>query len=297
MEAVTRMIRVTFWGHPHAKGRRVDDDKRDKAEETAAKLRNRWGAKAVGRLGSRQQAEFPHLPTGFPALDEALTIGGLPRGRISEISGVPTSGMATVALKIIAQDQSQSSAGGAIYIDPGHTFDPEYAARCGLELSQLILVRPYDIEQALAILADFILSGGISSLVFDAPVSLLAEPQPAQALSTNLGRLIAPLSQSGCVLLFLTSLPAGSGPEMIKNVVSPTGSGLEMAKSVASPAGSALSHYASVRLHIQRERWIYRQRDIRGYQAQIAVVKNKLGPAGREATIEIIFDDEFEDKP
>jgi recombination protein RecA len=216
-------------------------------------------------------------------LDKALTIGGLPRGRISEISGVPTSGMATVALKIIAQDQSQSSAGGAIYIDPAHTFDPEYAVRCGLELSQLILVRPYDMEQALTILADFILSGGVSCLVFDAPASVVTDAQPAQVLSTNLGRLIAPLSQSGCVLLFLTSLPAGTDPET--------------AKSLLSSVGSALPHYASVRLHIQRERWIYRKRDIRGYQAQVAVIKNKLGPAGQEATIEIIFDDEFEDKP
>jgi len=261
----------------------VDEDKRERAEETAAGLRHRWGAKVIGRLGAKRLAGFPHLSTGFPVLDEALTIGGLPRGRISEVSGVPTSGMATVALKIIAQDQSQSSAGGAIYIDPAHTFDPEYAARCGLELSQLVLVRPYDIEQALAILTDFVLSGGASCLVFDAPSSLLAETRLSQMLSTTLGRLIAPLSQSECVLLFLTSMPAGSDPEM--------------AKSVASPAGSALSHYASIRLHIQRERWIYRQRDIRGYQAQVVVVKNKLGPAGRETTIEIIFDDEFEDKP
>jgi recombination protein RecA len=287
----------TTLDHSYVEGRRVDKDKRDKAEKTVANLRDRWGARVVGRLGSGRVAGFPHLPTGFPALDKALTIGGLPRGRISEISGVPTSGMATVALKIIAQDQSQSSAGGAIYIDPAHTFDPEYAVRCGLELSQLILVRPYDMEQALTILADFILSGGVSCLVFDAPASLLVESRPAQALSTSLGRLIATLSQSGCVLLFLTSLPAGSGSEMTKNVVFPTGSGLEMTKNAASPADSALSHYASIRLHIQRERWIYRQRDIRGYQAQVAVVKNKLGPAGQEATIEIIFDDEFEDKP
>ncbi len=246
-------------------------DKKRKLEITVAALQDRWGVRAIHRLDKEQTTPIAHVSTSFSLLNEALVIGGLPRGRISEIIGVPTSGMSTIALRISAEAQESSAT--AIYIDLDHTFDPEYAARCGLELSRLILVRPSDIHQALAILHDFILNGGISIVVFDVPLKLLAEPRPVQALTTTLGRLITPLSRTNCVLLFLTSLPASSTPSMAHY-----------------PSGSTLPHHAAVRLFIHRERWIYQHRDISGYQAQVLVVKNKLGPAGKQASITITFD-------
>ncbi len=248
--------------------KRVDSDKKRKLETTIAALQDRWGSKAVGRLPAGRTKAIPHVPTGFPALDEALVVGGLPRGRISEISGIPSSGMATIALRIVASAQAQKSM--AIYIDLEQNFDPGYAARCGLALEQLVLVRPYDVAQALAITQDFILVAEGNLLIFDASSNLLVEPRSVQALTTTLGRLISPLSRTQCLLLFLTSLPANSSPARADD-----------------PVNVALAHFATIRLFIQRERWVYRQRDIDGYQAQVLVVKNKLGPAGRKISITV----------
>ena len=251
----------------------MDPDKKRKLETTVGALQDRWGNKAIGRWKDSQIGAIPHVSTGFPALDDALTIGGLPRGRISEINGVPSSGMATIALKIMANAQAQKTM--SVYIDLEQSFDPVYAARCGLALEQLVLVRPHDVPQALAILQDFILGAEAGILVFDAPLNLLLEARAAQALAATLGRLVAPLGRAQGVLLFLVSLPANGS-------LAPAG----------QPVNSALAHFATVRLFIQRERWVYRQQDIAGYRAQVLVVKNKLGPAGKQANIDIVFDDD-----
>jgi recombination protein RecA len=256
----------------------VNPDKKHKLEETVAALQARWGIQAVGRWRSERKAPVPHIPTTFPTLDEALLIGGLPRGRISEIIGVPTSGMVTIALQIIASAQklgAQELGPTAIYIDPDHTFDPVYAVQWGLELNRMVLVRPFNVEQALAIMRDFILSGGISILVFDAPFSLLSQPKLAQALATTLDRIIAPLGKTNCVLLFLSSLPAGKNSSLS-----------------AYPDGVTLPHFAAIRLFIQRESWIYKDRDINGYQAQVLILKNKLGPAGQRISISLALSGE-----
>jgi len=266
----------------------VDSDKKEKLDKTITDLQDRWGAKAVHRLQGGETPAYLHVSTGFPNLDEALTIGGIPRGRISEIIGVPTSGMATMALKIVASDQELANAAnpsGAIYIDPSHTFDPDYAARCGLVLDQLILVRPHDIDQALDIMSDLIMNGGITTLVFDAPSNQLEKPQPSLTLARTLDRLIAPLSQTNCILLFLTSLP-------VKATNPPPGNPPPGGSSTTLddyPPNITLPHHASMRLFIERERWIYKKRDIHGYQAHVLVVKNKFGPAGKQATINFTF--------
>lgn len=248
----------------------MNSAEKQELEQTVADLQGRFGLKAIHRLGQTQTLPVPSIATGFPALDDALGMGGLPRGRLSEMMGIPTSGMATVALKVVAQ--AQASGGTAVYIDLECTFDPDYAARCGIQLSQLVLVRPDNIQQALAIVQDFAISGGMNVLVFDAPLRRLANPRPAQALSSALGRLMAPLGQTECALLFLTSLP--------------TAGWLSLA---SYPNGLALPHYAAVRLLIQREDWLYQQRDIRGYRARVLVVKNKLGPAGQQVSLAITF--------
>ena len=118
----------------------MDPEKKQKLEKTISALQNRWGTQAIRTLKQVQGKSLPpHLPTGFSTLDEALIIGGLPHGRISEIIGAPTSGMATVALRVLANAQNEDKV--AVFVDPSHTFDPDYAVRCGLILSQLILVR------------------------------------------------------------------------------------------------------------------------------------------------------------
>lgn len=245
-------------------------DKKRRLESTVAALRERWGVHVIQRLGEEKGKPVATIATGFPALDEALGGGGIPRGRVAEIIGIPTCGMATLALKIVAN--GQNGGGTAVYLDVDRTLDPDYAARCGVELQRLIIVHPYDARQALAIMHDFVVGGGLSVLVFDAPFRLLAEAEPAEALAQALARLLTPLARSDCALLFLSALPPNSVPSLD-----------------AYPGHVTLPHYTAVRLLIQRESWLYHRRDIHGYQAQVAVVKNKLGVAGRQVRLAIDF--------
>jgi recombination protein RecA len=252
----------------------MSSDKKQKLAETMAELQDRWGSSAVRRLGQIQRGSVPHVPTGFPALDKALAIGGLPSGRITEIVGSPTSGVVTLALTLVARAQLLS--GSAIYIDLGQNFDPQFAAHCGLDLSNLVLIRPKDTFQALSILHDFV-SGGVDGvLVFDADLARFGEPQQAKALATTLDRIISPLSQSTCLLLFLTSLSTTGQDEsgFVKN---------------GHPNGSIIPHHSAVRLKVRREKWVYKDGDIAGYKVQVNVTKNKLGPAGNQVNLTIQF--------
>ena len=243
-----------------------------------AELQDRWGSSAVRRLGQMQRGPVPHVPTGFPALDAALAIGGLPSGRITEIVGVPTSGMATLALTISAQVQKRS--GPVFYIDLGCNFDAEYADYCGLDLNRLVLIQPKDAFQALHILQDFVAGGGIGALVFDVEPSTFNDPQHTKALATTLDKIIAPLSQTKFIVLFLTSKKAS------KNAWNKTASSYSL---IGYPGDSIIPHHSSVRLHIQREKWFYKDGDICGYQALIVVAKNKLGPTGKEVSFSVFF--------
>jgi recombination protein RecA len=243
----------------------VSSDKNRKLEKTMAELQARWGVGAVRRLG--RTAGIPHIPTGFDALDQALGTGGLPRGRITELCGVPTSGMATLALKFLAGVQAMGET--AVYLDLEHTFDADYATRCGVQPEQLLLIRPHTAQKGLHILQDFLLSGQNGLLVVDAPFNLLTDPALVTHLATILDRVIAPLGRSAAVLLFQIALPSGNG----------------------YPTGHPLPHYAAVRLHIKREDWLYQGGDILGYQAQVLVVKNKFGRPGEQVSLTIPFED------
>ena len=243
-----------------------------KLELTVARIHRRFGPRSLvkGRLPTTADATapFPHIPTGFPQLDRALGIGGLPKGRVSELLGLATSGKTTLALKFLAQAQTVRQASGEQvgYIDQARYFDPDYAHRCGLDLSRLLVGTPYDLGEALAMTEALARDGGLAALVFDAADIFWTDPAAARHLTATLDRLAAPLARSGTALLFLHSAVAGR-----------------------SPALSALAHYASVRLQLTRERWLRRHGDIRGYEARVAVLKNRLGPAGRTASIAIQF--------
>jgi recombination protein RecA len=259
----------------------VAADQKRRLEKTVADLQARFGPRIIGRPDRAPAAAC--IPTGFPALDAALGIGGLPRGRLSEIVGSPTSGMATMALKLVAGAIGGAPARPAAYLDLERTFDPEYAALCGVDLSRLVLVRPYTVRQALAMLPDFALNGGFGVVVVDCPLRLLAGPERMEALASTLGRLVAPLARSGCALVFLTGLPPGSPPSLDA-----------YANDAATAGPSALPHFASVRLVIRRERWLYRRRDVEGYAAQVLVAKNRFAAEGRMVDVAIMFKEEKE---
>ena len=238
---------------------------------TVQAIQKRWGPKAIRKLeASATKMEIPHIPTSFPALDKAMGIGGIPRSRITEMLGAPTSGMATLSLKLIAKAQEDKDT--AAYLDLSYTFDPDYAARCDVSLDRLLLIRPHSGREALEITHSLIAGGGMGVLVFDSVSHLLGETHGPQLMSAALRQLVGVLAESPCALVFLTPLYFGDATSQANY-----------------PSGFALPHYATVRLLIEKERWLKRRRDVRGYRARVTVIKNKLAPSGKSAAIEITF--------
>ena len=243
----------------------MSSKKTKRLEMTVAAIQRRWGWKALRKLDrSTITAEFPHISTGFPALDRALGIGGLAKGRVSELLGPATSGKTTLALKFLVQ--AQADGGWVGYVDHARFFDPEYAHRCGLDLSRLLVVAPYDLEEALAMTEALAGSGGLAALIFDGLDALWNDANAALLIAACLDRLVAPLARSGMALLFLHAPRARKSPDL-----------------------SALAHHATMRLRLVRERWLRHHGDVRGYEARVEVQKNRLGPAGRTVTIAIKF--------
>ncbi|GIK36982.1 MAG: hypothetical protein BroJett011_08150 [Chloroflexota bacterium] len=245
--------------------------KRKRLESTVAAIQQRWGTKALYPAErANPTAEVPHIPTGFSSLDKAMGIGGIPRGRLTELLGAPTSGMVTLALKIIANAQAAGDI--AAYVDLGSTFDPDYAARCHINLAKLLLVRPRTGQDALEIVQSLIASRGIGVLVFNSITHLIADPHGAQTLSVALRQLPSILAKSSCAPIFLTPLQFG-----------------DVQSKANYPSGFALPNYTTIRLLLEKERWLHRGRDVRGYEARVIVIRNKLGPEGQDARIAITF--------
>ena len=242
---------------------------------TVAAIQRQHGPWALVKGGSSRVAgsvATPHISTGFPALDRVLTIGGLPRGQVCELVGPATSGKTTIAIKFLVQAQAQTggATGGRVgYLDQALYFDPDYAHRCGLDLSRLLVGRPQDIREMLAMAEALAGSGGLAALAFDALDFTWTDPQAASLLAATFSRLPVALARSGMVLLVLHEPPSGSSPR--------------------PEAASALAHVAAMRLQVVREHWLYQGKDIRGYQARVEVLKNRFGPAGQTASLAIEF--------
>lgn len=243
--------------------------KQKQLEVVARAIQQRWGQQALQR--GIKPTQVAHIPTGFASLDAALDgCGGVPVGRITEILGAPTSGMTTLALKIIVQAQRQHQM--VAYVDLNHTFDPDYAARCEVDLKQLILVRPTSGLEALQLSQSLLTSRSIAVLVFDNITALRHYSIESVSLAATLTQLPANLAHANCAFIGLTPLQFGGAMSMANY-----------------PAGFALPHFASLRLELRKEAWLYRGRDVRGYKARMVVIKNKLGRAGQQASLSIIF--------
>jgi recombination protein RecA len=242
--------------------------KKQKLEMTVARIQHRFGHRSLvkGRLSadSGVASSVPHISTGFHQLDRALVIGGLPNGKVSELVGLSTSGKTTLALKFLAQ--AQVDGGQAGYIDQARYFDPDYAHRCGLDLSHLLVGAPYEWQEALAMIEALVQISDLSALVFDTMDVFWTDPEAVRYLTALLDRLVVHLAHSEMALLILHTASADGSPTI-----------------------PALAHYASVRLQIIREHWLRRHGDIRGYEARVEVLKNRFGPAGRSVTLQLQF--------
>jgi recombination protein RecA len=218
-------------------------------------IHQRFGRRAL-RRGVSRAARVIH--TGFAQLDDALGSGGLPRGAIVEFLGQPTSGKTTLALKFLAQAQAQAHSAWVCYVDPAHAFDPEYAHRCGLDLSRLVVGFPDDEVQTLAMAEALATAEGIAAVVLDARGGWTPDAAGFRRIASGTR------AARGAVLIVL--------------------------RDTAVPCGSCVPHFTSIRLQIVREDWIWHRGDVWGCKARVDVLKSRLGPSGRSALLSFTLD-------
>lgn len=249
----------------------MDRERSATLQNLIASIQRRWGARALRRLDQPTPDPIPVISTGFAELDAALHIGGIPRGRITEFLGTPTSGMSTIVLTLMARAQAQGDV--VAYLDLSHTFDPEYAASIGIDLAALLLVRPPTTADALTLMHALATNSGVGVLVVDSLASLQSDPRDAVLLSQALRMLLGPLATSPCALIVLTLLPYS--PALTRSF------GFH---------GSLLGHAAAIRLYAAREDWLPMGQGLPGAAACVTVLKHQLASPDGQARIAIQFD-------
>ena len=262
------------------------DSVKSKALDDALKIIEKtYGKGSVLRLGERPHVDVDVIPTGSILLDQALGVGGYPKGRIIEIYGPESSGKTTLALQAIAE--AQKKGGRAAFIDAEQSIDPEYAAKLGVDIDNLILSQPDSGEQALEIAEMLASSGAIDVIVVDSVAALVPQAEldgvmsdnqvglQARLMSKGLRKIAGILNRTGTVVIFINQLREKVG--------------VVYGNPEVTTGGRALKFYASIRIDIRRAEAIKNGSDIVGNTVKIKVVKNKVAPPFKSCVVDMIY--------